>query len=294
MTLDQPGLASSLLLAKLNGPGKPIANPEVSAWRRSPMYGANTETFSTVQPVDAVTSGRILVVDDDRPFGGFMVAALETRGHTVDWAGCVGDALATLYACRYDLVMIDLRLPDGSGFDLLREATDAGLLAQSSTIILTGHDFEEPGDIRVFRKSMALDALLDRMGDLVAITRRRRPAVGRPPAAHRGTAHDGRRLPKAAKIELVLYISPSSEKCQKAIRSIRNVLEKYDGRQVNFKICDMSGRLEDGDGDAVIFTPTLVKRAPGPRTWIVGNLDQPELLTDLLDVSGVERKRDGR
>jgi hypothetical protein len=42
----------------------------------------------------------------------------------------------------------------------------------------------------------------------------------------------------------------------------------------------------------VLFTPTLVKRGPGPRTWIVGNLDQPELLTDLLDVSGVERKRD--
>jgi CheY-like chemotaxis protein len=258
------------------------------------MYGVNTEALSTVQPVDAVTSGRILVVDDDRAFGRFMLAALETRGHTVDWAGCMADALATLYACRYDLVMIDLRLPDGSGFDLLREATDAGLLIQSSAIILTGHDFEEPGDVRVFRKTMALDALLDRMGDLVAITRRRRLGVGRPPAAHRGTAHEGRRARKAPKIDLVLYISPSSEKCQKAIRSIRNVLEKYDTTQVNFRICDMSGHLEDGNGDAVIFTPTLVKRAPGPRTWIVGNLDHPELLTDLLDVSGVARKRDGR
>ena len=42
------------------------------------------------------------------------------------------------------------------------------------------------------------------------------------------------------------------------------------------------------------YRPTLVKRGPGPRTWIVGNLDQDELLVDLLDVSGVDRKRDVR
>jgi KaiB domain len=44
----------------------------------------------------------------------------------------------------------------------------------------------------------------------------------------------------------------------------------------------------------VVFTPTLVKRGPGPRTWIVGNLDQPELLVDVLEVSGGDRKKDGR
>jgi hypothetical protein len=99
---------------------------------------------------------------------------------------------------------------------------------------------------------------------------------------------------KATKIELVLYTSASSEKCVKALRTIRDVLNQYDTSQVKFSVCDLSGRPSLGDADSVVFTPTLVKRGPGPRTWIVGNLDQAELLVDLLDVSGVDRKRDGR
>src|SRR5581483_11817635 len=104
--------------------------------------------------------GRVLVIDDDRAFGGFMVAALESRGHDADWAGCIADGLATLYSTRYDLVVVDLRLPDGSGLEFLRHATDEGLLAHSSAILLTAHEFDEPDDIRVFHKPFDLDPFL--------------------------------------------------------------------------------------------------------------------------------------
>src|SRR5262245_33320761 len=176
------------------------------------MYDATTLANPAVQTTDAVaTRGRILVIDDDRPFGGFMLAALESRGHDVEWAGCIADGLATLYANRYDLVIIDLRLPDGSGIDFLRSATDEGLLAGSSAIILTSHDFDEPSDIRVFHKSFDLDPFLDRMGVIVAHTQKRR-ATGahRVPARHRGTSSDRARPGKQIKIELVLYTSAAS------------------------------------------------------------------------------------
>jgi CheY-like chemotaxis protein len=243
--------------------------------------------------VPGAARGRILVVDDDRAFGGFMIAALETRGHDVDWAGCIADGVATLYSHRYDLVVIDLRLPDGSGLDFLRAASDEGLLANSSAIILTGHDFEEPSDIRVFHKTPDIEPLLDKMGQIVASTRRRATST-RPPQAHRGTSNDRQGNGRSTKIELVLYTSSESEKSLKAIRSIRRVLEQYEAADISFAVCDLSGRPSSADEDAVVFTPTLVKRGPGPRTWIVGNLDQPELLVDLLEVSGVDRKRDGR
>ena len=96
---------------------------------------------------------------------------------------------------------------------------------------------------------------------------------------------------RAARIELVLYTSAASEKCQKALRTIREVLDQYETSQVKFIICDLSGRPSLGDADSVVFTPTLVKRGPGPRTWIVGNIDQPDLLVDLLEVSGVDRRK---
>jgi|SRR5262245_9310168 len=256
------------------------------------MYDATTKSNPAVQLTDPVACGRILVVDDDRAFGGFMIAALETRGHDVDWAGCVNDGMATLYANRYDLAIIDLRLPDGSGLDFLRAATDEGLLAGSSAIILTSHEFEEPSDIRVFHKPLDLDPFLDRIAVIVAHTqKRRKETLHRLPAKAQGTSNGRVRARKPAKIELVLYTSASSEKCQKAIRAVCDVLDRYDASQVDFSICDLSGRPSLGEADAIVFTPTLVKRGPGPRTWIVGNIDQPELLVDLLEVSGVDRKR---
>lgn len=69
------------------------------------------------------------------------------------------------------------------------------------------------------------------------------------------------------------------------------MLQHYNAAQVNFSVRDLSGWPSSADEDAVVFTPTLVKRGPGPRTWIVGNLDQPELLIDLLELSGVERRK---
>jgi DNA-binding response OmpR family regulator len=257
------------------------------------MYGEQTQQFTPVQVANATSAGSILVVDDDHAFGGFMLAALQTRGHTVEWAGGIVDAMAALYANRYDLVIFDLRLPEGSGLELLRDATEEGLLEGSAAIILTAHDFDEPDDIRVFHKPFDLDPFLERMSEIIAASKQRRRAKLKPPPPTRGLAHDrSRPSPKVAKIELVLYVSASSEKCQKALRTIDRVLEQYDTSQVNFTVRDLSGVPASADEDSVVFTPTLVKRGPAPRTWIVGNLDQPELLIDLLELSGVERKRD--
>lgn len=257
------------------------------------MYDGQTQYSPAVVDVDAIATGRILVVDDDRAFGGFMLAALESRGHEVEWAGSIADAMTAFYSTRYDLAIVDLRLPDGSGIDFLREATDAGLLDGASAIILTGHDFEAPQDIRVFSKSLELDPFLDRMADIVAHTQRRRRATGRGAMPlMRGSANDASRsAAKKPKIELVLYTSAASEKSLRAIRTVRNILDQYDAADFNFTICDLAVMPAKADEDGVVFTPTLVKRSPGPRTWIVGNLDAPDLLVDLLEVSGVGRRR---
>src|SRR5262249_12468829 len=100
--------------------------------------------------------------------------------------------------------------------------------------------------------------------------------------------------PKDVRLELVLYTRAASEKCQRALRTVQRVLEKYNPTQVHFTVRDLSSRPSSGDEDSVVFTPTLVKRGPGPRTWIIGSLEQEDLLTDLLDAGGVDRRRDGR
>jgi circadian clock protein KaiB len=132
-------------------------------------------------------------------------------------------------------------------------------------------------------------AFLERMRELTGESGRRLrgPVTHRPPA--RQKANDGRAAPP--KIEIVLYVSAASAKSQKALRAIKGVLDMYVSTQVKFSTCDLSQRPQDGEVDSVVFTPTLVKQGPGPRTSIIGNLDQQEILKDLLDASGVDRRR---
>ena len=72
--------------------------------------------------------------------------------------------------------------------------------------------------------------------------------------------------------------------------TIHRVLEQYNKAQVRLTVCDLAETPDGGDADSVIYTPTLVKRGPGPRTWIVGNLDSDEFLIELLELSGVDRR----
>lgn len=257
------------------------------------MYYAETRRGTTVQPVDVVATGRILVVDDDRAFGNFMLAALESGGHDAEWASTVADGLACLYHSRYDLVIVDLKLPDGSGLELLRNAGDDGLLHNSAAVLLTGYDFEAPHDIRVFSKATDLERFLAGVGEIVAQAKRKRAARAlRGGSGHSGLASDRPGTKQRTRIDLVLYTSPASDKCQKAIRAIQQVLDRYNVSQVKFTICDVAKNPQVAEEDSIVFTPTLVKRGPGPRTWLIGNLDQTDLLVDLLDVSGVDRRRD--
>jgi len=58
---------------------------------------------------------RILVVEDDAALGSVITRGLREEGHGVDLEGTVGGAEAALDLAEYDLVVLDLGLPDGDG-----------------------------------------------------------------------------------------------------------------------------------------------------------------------------------
>ena len=64
---------------------------------------------------------RILVVEDEPSIRDSVVYALESEGFAVDWTGAGAEALAHLQAREYALVVLDVGLPDMSGFDVCRE-----------------------------------------------------------------------------------------------------------------------------------------------------------------------------
>jgi DNA-binding response OmpR family regulator len=63
---------------------------------------------------------RFLLVEDDRMIGDSLRAALRHQGHAVDWVRDAQAADSTLASERFDLALLDLGLPRGSGLDVLR------------------------------------------------------------------------------------------------------------------------------------------------------------------------------
>ncbi|GBC86291.1 Transcriptional regulatory protein WalR [bacterium HR12] len=86
--------------------------------------------------------GSILAIEDDRTVGLVLEHVLETAGHEVRVARDVADGRGALAEGRYDLIVLDLNLPDGSGLDLLREIRQGGG-ASTPVLVLSGMRQEE-------------------------------------------------------------------------------------------------------------------------------------------------------
>jgi DNA-binding response OmpR family regulator len=70
----------------------------------------------------------VLVVDDEPNIASFLAENLDTDDFEVHVARSIAHARSKLNAVRPDVVLLDLGLPDGSGFDLCREIRDADAL----------------------------------------------------------------------------------------------------------------------------------------------------------------------
>jgi DNA-binding response OmpR family regulator len=64
---------------------------------------------------------RILVIEDDPAVAQGLQQALRRDGFTVAWKSTAKDGLSYLQNHPADLVLLDVRLPDGSGFDVCRK-----------------------------------------------------------------------------------------------------------------------------------------------------------------------------
>jgi two-component system response regulator AtoC len=82
-------------------------------------------------------SARVLVLEDDKALSEILCEELQARGcHTVA-APTVADGLEQLKQWEFDVALVDLILPDGSGIDLLKYIAEEELPTES--IVLTGY-----------------------------------------------------------------------------------------------------------------------------------------------------------
>jgi DNA-binding response OmpR family regulator len=85
-----------------------------------------------------VQSARILIIDDDPQIRGFLEAGLGEMGMSVDTAGDGNSALQQLRDGTYDMVLLDVMLPDILGWDLLATMREEGI--DTPVILVTARD----------------------------------------------------------------------------------------------------------------------------------------------------------
>ena len=69
---------------------------------------------------------RVLVIEDSAPTRDLLVRSLADAGMTVTTAARVSTGLRTATTAEFDVIVLDLMLPDGDGLDLCRELRAGG------------------------------------------------------------------------------------------------------------------------------------------------------------------------
>jgi two-component system OmpR family response regulator len=117
----------------------------------------------------AVTEpARLLVVDDEATILELLSGSLRLAGFEVVMAASGAEAVRAAASSRPDLVLLDVMMPDGDGFETLRRIRSGG--SEVPVIFLTARDevtdrvrgFKEGGDDYV-TKPFSLDELLGRI-----------------------------------------------------------------------------------------------------------------------------------
>jgi DNA-binding NtrC family response regulator len=122
------------------------------------------------------SNGKILVIDDEADIRESLETLLDMEGYAVDLAVDGGEGLRKLGKTRYDLVLLDLMLPDRNGMDVLAEIRDKD--HETPIIMLTAYGSVEvavnaikAGASDYFSKPWDNEKLLIEIGTMIAKSR---------------------------------------------------------------------------------------------------------------------------
>jgi CheY-like chemotaxis protein len=225
---------------------------------------------------------RILLVEDNADIREMIATALRGQGYQVDHAALPEEGIAILRNARYDLVIAHYNLPGKTAAAMLQEAGTEGLLKDTPTLVVTADpDPQGVSAANLVRKPLDLTKFLLQVQKIFAARegpttfkerRKPLPSAGGPP------------------VDLVLYVSRVWVTSTRARENLEKILDRFVRAQLSLRVCDVAEDALAAEQDQVVFTPTLVKRSPPPRAWVVGDLSDHNVVISLLDMSGVQRR----
>jgi len=134
---------------------------------------------------------KVLIVEDQQRLGRFLQQGMSEHSYTVTLVGSCREARDALCETGYDVIVLDLGLPDGDGLDLLREWRRGGF--NEPVLILSARDTVEDrikgldiGADDYLPKPFSLEELLARVRSLL----RRHASTKETVLEHRGIRLD--------------------------------------------------------------------------------------------------------
>ncbi|HZZ92159.1 MAG TPA: response regulator transcription factor [Usitatibacter sp.] len=134
---------------------------------------------------------KVLIVEDQERLGAFLEQGLKECAYTVGWARTCASARDALAETTYDVILLDLGLPDGDGIELLKQWRASGF--NEPVLILSARDSVadrikglDVGADDYLPKPFSFEELLARVRSLV----RRQSAVKNTVLEHRGIRVD--------------------------------------------------------------------------------------------------------
>lgn len=160
-----------------------------------------------------MASLHVLVIDDEPALRQILSAAVKKAGYSVDQAATASEASSKLVRGDVDVALCDIKLPDGNGIDLLRDARATGL--DTAFVMVTAFGSMETavealraGAFDYVVKPVASEELIHRLAKI---------------AAMRGLRDENKVLRKAVSDslhKLYQFTSPAMQEVERLVRKV--------------------------------------------------------------------------
>jgi DNA-binding response OmpR family regulator len=115
---------------------------------------------------------RVLLVDDEDEMASALAERLSLRGIEADWVTSGEDAVTRLTGKKYDVVVLDVKMPGMGGLETMERIQK--LQPETKVIFLTGHgsvsDFNsciEAGACFYLMKPTSIEILIEKMNEAI-------------------------------------------------------------------------------------------------------------------------------